>query len=55
MTSLQVKVRKMIIKSGNGTFSGNPIKLSNYPVIQERKRAPEIGDSNEKIQNEFGD
>lgn len=51
----QVKARKMIITSGNGRFSGNPIKLSTYPAIEERRRAPEIGEHNEKIRKEFGE
>jgi CoA:oxalate CoA-transferase len=51
----QVKHRKMIIGSGKCMFPGNPIRLSNYPVIEERRQAPKLGEHSDKIINEFSE
>ena len=49
----QVWFRKMLIPSGNGTFVGNPVKLSGYPVIDQRPRPPYLGEHNADIATEF--
>ncbi|HJO92429.1 MAG TPA: CoA transferase [Victivallales bacterium] len=51
----QVKYRKMIIRSGDCMFAGNPIKLSSYPVIEEREKASVLGEHNQKIIEEFSE
>lgn len=49
----QVEHRKMIIPSGKCKFPGNPLKLSGYPEMTARRQAPNLGEHNDKIIEEF--
>ena len=54
MTAMdQVKHRRMLIKSGACTFAGNPVRLSTFPVLEERVKAPELGEHTAHIIKEF--
>jgi CoA:oxalate CoA-transferase len=55
----QIKARNMIInlKNGNDTelqASGNPIKISGFKDVIDRKQAPDLNGDRKKILKEFG-